>query len=527
MYPGAWVQQFADKPAVVLAETGEQVTYGELEERSVRLAHVLHDLGLRKGDAIALLTDNTPRAFEVYWAALRSGLYMTAVNTHLTADEAAYIVNDCGAKVVVVSAALRPLAEQVVALTPEVQLRLAYGGEVAEHSSYDEALATGSPVPFEDQPSGADMLYSSGTTGRPKGIRAPLPERQVGEPGNTLVGLLSLMYGFDADTVYLSPAPIYHAAPLRYCAGVQSLGGTVVMMRKFDPEQALANIEKFGITHSQWVPTMFVRMLKLPQEVRDTYDVSSLKVAVHAAAPCPVDVKRAMIDWWGPVIQEYYSSTEGAGATFINSEQWLAHPGSVGQAAVGVLHICDDEGNELPVGEIGTVYFEQEEMPFSYYNDPEKTKAAQHPQHPNWTTMGDVGYVDEEKFLYLTDRKSFMIISGGVNIYPQEVEDALTLHPAVLDVAVIGVPDEVMGESVKAVVEAAPGHPAGPELAEELTTFLRQHIAGYKVPRSIDFTDALPRTPTGKLLKRKVREAYTGGATLTGAAPKGIGTVPA
>ncbi len=259
---------------------------------------------------------------------------------------------------------------------------------------------------------------------------------------------------------------------------------------------------------------MFVRMLKLPQEVRDRYDVSSLQVAVHAAAPCPVDVKRAMIDWWGPVLQEYYSSTEGAGATFINSEQWLAHPGSVGQAAVGILHICDDEGVEQPVGSVGTVYFEQEERPFSYYNDPEKTKAAQHPLHENWTTMGDVGYVDEEAFLYLTDRKSFMIISGGVNIYPQEVEDALTLHPAVLDVAVIGVPDDVMGESVKAVVEAAEGYTAGPELAEELTTFLRERIAGYKVPRSIDFTQQLPRTPTGKLLKRKVREAYTGGASL-------------
>jgi fatty-acyl-CoA synthase len=267
-------------------------------------------------------------------------------------------------------------------------------------------------------------------------------------------------------------------------------------------------------------------MLKLPQDVREKYDTSSLKVAVHAAAPCPVDVKRAMIDWWGPVLFEYYSSTEGAGATFINSEQWLAHPGSVGQAAVGILHICDDEGTELPVGQVGTVYFEQEQMPFSYYNDPEKTKAAQHPQHPNWTTMGDVGYVDEEAYLYLTDRKSFMIISGGVNIYPQEVEDALTLHPAVLDVAVIGIPDEVMGEQVKAVVEAAPGHTPGPELAEELTTFLRQHIAGYKVPRSIDFTEQLPRTPTGKLLKRVIRDGYKAQAGVSGP-PTGIGTVPA
>jgi long-chain acyl-CoA synthetase len=508
VYPGVWVKEQADKPAVVLAETGEQVTYGELEERSVRLAHVLHDTGLRRGDAIALITDNTPRAFEVYWAALRSGLYITAVNTHLTPDEAAYIVRDCGAKVVVVSAALRPMAEALVPLTPEVQLRLAYGGEVSDHSSYDEALAKGSPVPFADQPSGADMLYSSGTTGRPKGIRAPLPDRQVGEPGNTVVAVFGMLYGFDTETVYLSPAPIYHAAPLRFCAAIQSLGGTVVLMKKFDPEQALANIQKHRVTHSQWVPTMFVRMLKLPQDVREKYDVSSLKVAVHAAAPCPVDVKHKMIEWWGPVLQEYYSSTEGAGATFISSEQWLAHPGSVGQAAVGIIHICDDEGVELPVGQIGTVFFEQEQMPFSYYNDPEKTKAAQHPEHPNWTTMGDVGYVDGEGFLYLTDRKSFMIISGGVNIYPQEVEDALTLHPAVLDVAVIGIPDEVMGEQVKAVVEAAPGHTPGPELAEELTAFLRQHIAGYKVPRSIDFTEQLPRTPTGKLLKRVLRDGY-------------------
>jgi fatty-acyl-CoA synthase len=508
MYPGAHAKQFPDKPAVIMAGSGEILTYRELDARSARLARFLYDQGLRRGDHIALLTDNNPKAFEVYWAALRSGLYITAVNRHLAPPEVSYVVDDCGAQVLIVSASLGEVAAKIVADTPQVRIRLAYRGRVDGYESYEDALRDASPEPLPAQPRGADMLYSSGTTGRPKGIKSPLPDYQVDEPGDTYTAVFGPMYGFGPDTVYLSPAPIYHAAPLRFSGVVQALGGTVVLMERFDAEQALVAIERYQVTHSQWVPTMFVRMLKLDQAVREKYDLSSLKVAVHAAAPCPVDVKRAMIDWWGPVMYEYYSSTEGSGITFITSEQWLRRPGSVGQAGVGVIHVCADDGTELPPGEIGTVYFERDERPFAYHNDPDKTRQAQHPEHPNWTTTGDIGYIDEDGFLFLTDRKAFMIISGGVNIYPQEIEDVLALHPKVFDAAVIGVPDPEMGESVMAVIQPADDVAPGPELGEELRAYLRERIAHYKVPRDVDFVEELPRTPTGKLVKGKLRERY-------------------
>lgn len=509
MYPGAHVDRFPDKPAVVVAESGEALTYRELEENSVRLARHLHDAGLRKGDHVALLSGNDPKIYEVYWAALRTGLYITAVNRHLSPSEISYIVDDCGARALIVSAGLADAAEQIVPQTPAVEIRLAFGGHVPGYKSYEEATAAASPEPLPDQPRGADMLYSSGTTGRPKGIKQPLPDRQVGDPpGDTYTAIFGPLYGFDTETVYLSPAPLYHAAPLRFGGVVHALGGTLVIMEKFDAEQALAAIERYRATHSQWVPTMFVRMLKLDEAVRARYDVSSLRVAVHAAAPCPVEVKRAMIDWWGPILYEYYASTEANGATFIDSEQWLRKPGSVGTAGLGTIRVCGDDGAELPTGEIGTIYFERDEAPFAYHNDLAKTAEAVHPDHPTWTTTGDIGYVDEDGYLFLTDRKAFMIISGGVNIYPQEVEDALALHPEVFDVAVIGVPDEEMGESVKAVVQPAPGAEPGPELAAQLRDYLRERIAHYKVPRSFDFADDLPRTPTGKLVKGKLRQRY-------------------
>lgn len=509
MYPGAHVDHFPDKPAIVRAETGEVLTYRELEENSVRLARHLHDAGLRKGDHVALLSGNDPKIYEVYWAALRTGLYITAVNRHLSPSEISYIVNDCGARALIVSAGLADAAEQIVAQTPAVDIRLAFGGPVQGYKSYEDARAAASPEPLPDQPRGADMLYSSGTTGRPKGIEQPLPDRQVGDaPGDTYTAIFGPLYGFDTETVYLSPAPLYHAAPLRFGGVVHALGGTLVIMEKFDAEQALAAIQRYRVTHSQWVPTMFVRMLKLDAAVRARYDVSSLRVAVHAAAPCPVDVKRAMIDWWGPILHEYYASTEANGATFIDSEQWLRKPGSVGTAGLGTIRVCGDDGAELRPGEIGAIYFERDAVPFAYHNDPAKTAEAVHPDHPTWTTTGDIGYVDEDGYLFLTDRKAFMIISGGVNIYPQEVEDALALHPKVLDVAVIGVPDEEMGESVMAVVQPAPGAEPGPELAAELRDYLRDRIAHYKVPRSFDFADDLPRTPTGKLVKGKLRQRY-------------------
>jgi fatty-acyl-CoA synthase len=406
------------------------------------------------------------------------------------------------------------MAEQAVALAaqvPGLEVRLAFGGPVDGFDDYEQALAAASSAPLADQPAGADMLYSSGTTGLPKAVRSALPERQVDEPGDLMVGVFGKVYGFDADTRYLSPAPLYHAAPLRFGGIVHATGGTLFVMTSFDAERALAAVEEHAITHSQWVPTMFVRMLKLPAAVRERFDTSSLRVAVHAAAPCPVEVKQQMIDWWGPVLQEYYAATEAVGVTLIDSHAWLDHPGSVGRAALGVLRICDEadpDQPELPTGEDGLVYFERDVMPFSYHNDPAKTREAQHPHHENWATTGDIGHVDDEGYLYLTDRRAFMIISGGANIYPQEVENALTLHPAVHDVAVIGVPDPDMGEVVKAVVQPAPGVQPGDALAEELIEHVRSRIAHVKAPRSVDFVDSLPRTPTGKLLKRALRDSY-------------------
>jgi long-chain acyl-CoA synthetase len=308
--------------------------------------------------------------------------------------------------------------------------------------------------------------------------------------------------------VYLSPAPIYHAAPLGFSIATTALGGTVVMMRHFDPLEALAAIERHRITHSQWVPTMFSRMLKLPEEDRNRFDLSSHKVAIHAAAPCPRPVKEAMFEWWGPIIHEYYGGSELNGLTYVGPQDWLAHPGTVGRAVLGVLHICDDDGNELPPGHPGLVYFEQEKRPFHYHKDEQQTRSSQHPDHPNWTALGDVGYVDEEGFLYLTDRATFMIISGGVNIYPREIEDVLVMHPAVDDVAVIGVPNPDMGEEVKAIVQLVPGREGTPELADELIAFARERLTHYKCPKSVDFDPQLPRLPTGKLYKRVLRDRY-------------------
>lgn len=499
MFPGIWAARTPDKPAIVMAGSGRTLTYQELEERSLRVARHLRACGLRRGDVVALLTDNRPEAYEVYWAALRSGLYITAVNSHLSADEAAYIVTDCGAKALVVSAGVPAVAS----LEVPVEHRLAYGGEVDGYADYEAALAAAGDEPIEES-HGDDLLYSSGTTGRPKGIRSPLPEITVGEPGYVYPLVFGSTYAFDDSSVYLSPAPVYHAAPLRFGGVVHAYGGTLVMMERFDAEQALATIARYGVTHTQMVPTMFVRMLKLPEDVRTSYDVSSLQCVVHAAAPCPVEVKRRMIEWFGPIIEEYYASTEGMGATAIDSATWLEHPGSVGRPIIGVPHIVGEDGRELGPGEVGAIYFERTDRSFAYLGDPGKTAAAKHPDHDSWTTVGDVGYLDEDGFLYLTDRVAFTIISGGVNIYPQEIEDLFSLHPAVADIAVIGVPDEEMGERVAAFVQPAPGVAPSSELAEELIAYARDGIAHYKVPREIHFRDSLPRTPTGKMVKRRL-----------------------
>lgn len=515
MFPGNHAAENPDRPAVIMAAGGTVLTYGELDERSARLAAALYELGLRRGDVVAMLSDNTAEAFVIYWAAIRSGLYLTAINHHLSAAEAGYIVTDSGARVLFASGHLADLAAGIIAEMPDSVRRYAFDGDVAGYSRYRELLDADAP-PLTDQPRGADMLYSSGTTGRPKGIKPPLLPIQVDEPGEPLIALLEALFAVGPETVYLSPAPIYHAAPLKYCAGIQALGGTVVLMERFDAEAMLAAIERYRATMTQVVPTMFVRLLQLPDDVRARYDMSSLRLALHAAAPCPPEVKDAMIDWWGPILVEYYSATEAHGMTMMTSAEWTTKRGSVGKPVLGVAHICDDDGRELPTGEVGTVYFERDTVPFIYHNAPEKTRSAQHPRHENWTTVGDLGYVDDDGYLFLTDRKSFMIISGGVNIYPQEIENVLALHPAIHDVAVIGVPDPEMGEQVKAVVQLRAGTDGDAGLAEEIIGYVRDRLAHYKAPRSVDFVDALPRTPTGKLVKGKLRQRYTEPAGDTG-----------
>jgi fatty-acyl-CoA synthase len=505
MYPGHWATAKGDAVALINAGTGETVSWRTLDQRSNQVAQLFRRLGLRTGDHVALLMENDLRYFEIAWGAFRAGLYLTCINRYLTPEEAAYIVEDSGSKALVASAAVTD-PDHLALLTPDCRHKLLVGASAPDWDDYASCLAEQATMPIADESMGDSMLYSSGTTGRPKGIKRPLTgtHPREGFPGLEIVN----PYGFDEHSIYLSPAPLYHAAPFGFCMRTLAVGGTVVMMERFDPLRALEAIERYRVTHSQWVPTMFVRMLKLDPEERNGFDLSSHRCAIHAAAPCPIPVKRQMMDWWGPIIWEYYAGTERNGSTLIGPEEWLAHPGSVGRARSGVLHICDEEGNELGPGDEGLIYFEQPTRPFVYHNAPEKTAESAHPRHDNWTALGDVGYVDQDGYLYLTDRKAYLIISGGVNIYPREIEDALILHDKVADVAVFGVPNEEFGEEVKAVVQPAHGVQPGPELAAELEAFARRHLAGFKVPRSFDFMDELPRLPTGKLYKRVLRDRY-------------------
>ncbi|MCP5267116.1 MAG: AMP-binding protein [Burkholderiaceae bacterium] len=504
MHPSHHAKRTPDKPAYIMADGGEVVTYAELEARSNRIAHLFRDRGLRPGMHIALLIENHPRFYEICWAAQRAGLIYTAISTRLTAAEAGYIVENCEARLFIGSKALGEVATALRSLVPAIETWLMVGGTEPGFDSLESVVARYPTEPIADEVAGYDMLYSSGTTGRPKGVTVPFLNEPI-DAGNPLLTVSSKLYGIDENTVYLSPAPLYHAAPLRFNMTVMRLGGTSVIMEHFDAERYLALIGQYRITHSQLVPTMFVRMLKLPEAVRRAYDVSTLRCAIHAAAPCPIPVKQQMIDWWGPVLWEYYAGTEGNGLTMVNSEEWLAHPGTVGRAVVGELKICDDDGAELPAGEQGTVYFAGGRE-FSYHGDDEKTASSRN-EH-GWTTLGDVGYVDADGYLYLTDRKAFMIISGGVNIYPQEAENVLVMHPKVFDVAVFGVPNEDFGEEVKAVVQPRDMADAGPELAAELIEFCRQRLAHVKCPRTVDFEAELPRHPTGKLYKRLLRDRY-------------------
>lgn len=507
MHPSIHAQSTPDKPALIMAGSGEMLTYRELEDRSNQAAQLFRSLGLRPGDHIAILCENHSRFYEICWGAQRSGLTYTAISTRLGTDEIAYIVNDCNARLLIVSAGLVKQAEAILELTPGVRQRLLIGADAPGHQRWEQALAAQPARRITDECAGGDMLYSSGTTGRPKGVFSP-PDSSAIDASTPLIEMNRKAYGVDPETRYLSPAPLYHAAPLRFTMTVMRLGGTVVVMEHFDAEQYLELVQKYRITHSQLVPTMFVRMLKLSPEVRTSYDVSSLRCAIHAAAPCPIPIKEQMIDWWGPILWEYYAGTEGNGMTLVNSQDWLAHRGTVGRAVVGELKISDEQGNELPPGEPGTVYFAGGKA-FQYHNDPVKTAESRNAR--GWSTLGDVGYVDAEGFLYLTDRKAYMIISGGVNIYPQESENVLITHPKVADVAVFGVPNEDFGEEVKAVVQPRDMRDAGPELEAELIEFCRSQLSPIKCPRSVDFEAELPRHPTGKLYKRLLKDRYWAG----------------
>jgi long-chain acyl-CoA synthetase len=511
MYAGEYATQHPDRAAFIMASTGKEVSYRDFEARANQLAHVLRAAGLRRLDHYSVYMENNDRYLESCAAGERAGLYYTCVNSYLTADELAYIVQNSESRVLITSRSRLAVAVDALAQCPNVSRVLVVddpgGHDDVRIGDFVDAVAGRPTEPIADEVLGSSMLYSSGTTGRPKGIIRPLPEQPPSHM-TPLYSFLSDLWHYREDMVYLSPAPLYHSAPQAAVNLALRIGATVVIMERFDPVEYLRLIERYRVTHTQLVPTMFSRMLKLPEEQRTSADLSSLEFAVHAAAPCPVQVKEQMIEWWGPIIHEYYGATEGLGFTTCDTEEWLAHKGSVGKVILGDLHILDDDMNPLPQGVPGTIWFKTA-TEFEYHDDPEKTAESTSPDG-TMTTVGDVGYVDDDNFLYLTDRKTFMIISGGVNIYPQETENLLITHPKVADAAVIGVPNADLGEEVKAVVQLMPGNQPDDAMVAELIAFCREHLSRQKVPRSIDFDPELPRLPTGKLYKRRLRDRYWG-----------------
>lgn len=509
MFPGAHLETHGDKPALIMGGSGFTQTYRELDAAANRLSHLLRAAGLNPGDHIAICMENHDRYMEIVWGCHYAGLIYTAASSRLQSAELDYIINDCGARAYITSKYKADQAAEVTATTPNVELRLMLDGTIDGYESYEAAVEAQPSEPLdEERVAGLDMLYSSGTTGMPKGIARPFPNDPLATAGTGVSGLASMLFAVDDTKRYLSPAPFYHAAPLRFCMSMHMLGSTIVAMENFDAAQYLQLVEEYDITHSQVVPTMFVRMLKLPEETRSKYDVSSLECVIHAAAPCPVPTKKSIIEWFGPVVHEYYAGSEGNGFVYCNSEMWLAHEGTVGSPIACTIHICDDEGEDVAQGSSGTIFFEGG-AEFEYHNDAEKTKSSRHPK--GWSTLGDVGYLDEDGFLYLTDRKAYMIISGGVNIYPQEAENVLVTHDKIIDVAVFGVPNDDFGEEVKAVVqprEMPADAAAAQALAGELIQFCKTMLADVKCPRSIDFREELPRHPTGKLYKRLLKDEY-------------------
>ncbi len=512
MYAGQYPKSHPNRPAFIMASTEETVSYAELEARSNQLAHLLRQHGLKRLDHFSVFMENNNRYIEVCTAGERSGLYYTCINSYLKADELAYILNNSESTALITSRSRQDVALEAIKQCPKITLFLVVDGDHESNNNgpfldYAQAISGFPKTPIADEFLGTPMLYSSGTTGRPKGVLRPLPEDPPSNP-LPLFGFLNKLWRYRADMIYLSPAPLYHSAPQAAVALTIRNGGTVIIMEQFDPEQYLALIEKYKVSHSQLVPTMFSRMLKLPEAVKRHYNLSTLEIAIHAAAPCPAQVKEQMIAWWGPIIHEYYGATEGLGFTACDSAEWLAHRGSVGRVLLGDLHILDDDMQPAAKGVPGEIWFKTASS-FVYFNDPERT-AQTRSRDGTMSTVGDVGYVDDDGFLYLTDRSTFMIISGGVNIYPQECENLLITHPKVADAAVFGVPNEDLGEEVKAVIQTVPGISANEALAQELIAFCGEHLSRQKVPRSIDFMDELPRLPTGKLYKKSLRDKYWG-----------------
>jgi long-chain acyl-CoA synthetase len=498
-----FAKEMPDHPAVIVGETGSTITYRELDMRSRKLAGYLIANGITKGDHIAIMMANSGDYLSVCWAAQRLGLVYIPINWHLAPDETAYILENSDAKALIVSDHVRPVLEKISENLQHIAVGLTTGPSFGIFKNLNHILERIDDDPDVGYHEGNIMFYSSGTTGRPKGIARKQGEIVWGHfaPLDTY---LRTTYGLDPNTVYLVPAPLYHAAALVWAMNVSRGGGTVVVMEKFDPLEALRLIEAHRVTHAQFVPTMFVRMLRLSEADRIKFSLSSLKCVLHAAAPCPMQIKYQMIDWFGPIIHEYYAGSERNGLAAVDSATWATRPGTVGRAVFGQIHIVGEDGNELPTGQDGLIYFSGGNE-FEYYKDPTKTAAAFN--ELGWSTLGDIGHIDEDGFLFLADRRTDLIISGGVNIYPKEVEDVLIQHPAVSDVAVIGLPNVEYGQEVKAIVELNTDVAPSGQLAEDMISFCRSRIAAYKCPKSVDFA-TLPRLPNGKMLKRQIRDQY-------------------
>jgi len=494
--------RWPDKLCAIFPDTGEALSFAQLDAAANRIARGLVALGLEPGEGVALLLENGPEFLMLTYGAKRAGLMVTPLSIHLRPAEVAHVLRDSGARLLAASAGLGALVGALdLSAVPH---RFVVDGELQGFAPLATLMAgQGAGWPEGERPLGREFLYSSGTTGLPKGIRRPaipFADRMKPEFDMTWKGF----YGFDENSIYLSPAPLYHAAPNRYVQRTMDHGGTAIILRKFDAERCLAMIAAHRVTHSQWVPTMFVRMLALPEDVRAKYDLSSHRCAIHAAAPCPVPVKRAMIKWWGPILREYYAGSEGIGTVFIDSETWLKRPASVGRPAYGRVHILDEEGAPLPPGETGRIWFEGGPK-FAYHNDPGKTAQAYNDR--GWATLHDLGWLDAEGFLFLSDRRADLILSGGVNVYPAEIEAVLMRHPRVNECAVIGVKDAEFGERARALVVPRGGE-GSVALAEELIALCRAELAGPKEPRAVEFLEELPRSEAGKLLRRVLKERY-------------------